>query len=73
MNIRGFPGVLQGRGAIVTSGTVNGWSKRECPLWVTSGHVQRTSSCPLYPRKRHQKREDHMMEFSHSLLRLPRD
>ena len=24
----------------------------ECPLWVNSGHVQRKTSCPLYPRKR---------------------
>ena len=23
----------------------------ECPLWVKSRHVQRTSRCPLYPRK----------------------
>src|SRR5262245_40434097 len=23
-----------------------------CLLWVKSGHVQRTSSCPLYPQKR---------------------
>src|SRR5207342_2131980 len=22
-----------------------------CPLWVKSGHVQRTSRCPLHPRK----------------------
>src|SRR5262249_50410007 len=29
----------------------------QCPLWVKSGHVQRTSSCLLYPRKRHQMRQ----------------
>ena len=23
----------------------------ECPLWVKSRHAQRTSPCPLYPRK----------------------
>jgi hypothetical protein len=23
-----------------------------CPLWVKSGHMQRTTACPLYPRKR---------------------
>ena len=24
----------------------------ECPLWVKSRHVQRKTSCPLYPQKR---------------------
>jgi hypothetical protein len=28
-------------------------SANQCPLLVTSGHVQRTSRCPVYPRKRH--------------------
>src|SRR5262245_41908198 len=28
----------------------------QCPLWVKSGHLQCTSACPLYPRKRHQMR-----------------
>jgi hypothetical protein len=23
-----------------------------CPLWVISGHLQRKTECPLYPRKR---------------------
>src|SRR6516164_9318109 len=27
-----------------------------CPLWVKDRHTQRTSSCPLYPRKRPRKR-----------------
>src|SRR5262249_806327 len=31
-----------------------------CPLWVKSGHVQRKTSCPLYPRNRHQKRTSGM-------------
>src|SRR5262245_4929649 len=30
--------------------------KGECPLWVKSRHVQCTTACPLYPRKRHQTR-----------------
>ena len=24
-----------------------GWPDLECPLWVISGHLQRTSRCPL--------------------------
>ena len=24
--------------------------KRECPLWVKSGHVQCSDPCPLYPQ-----------------------
>src|SRR5262249_1338676 len=31
-----------------------------CPRWVISGHVQRKTSCPLYPRKRHQMRHNRM-------------
>src|SRR6476469_491623 len=23
---------------------------RKCPLWVTSGHMQRKTACPLYPQ-----------------------
>jgi len=26
--------------------------RRECPLWVISGHWRTSSECPLYPRKR---------------------
>ena len=29
-----------------------------CPLWVKSRHVQRTSRCPLYPRKRTFRQSD---------------
>src|SRR6516162_9158317 len=25
--------------------------KQECPLWVISGHTDKSASCPLYPRK----------------------
>src|SRR5262249_8963092 len=32
-------------------------SEVQCPLWVKSRHVQCTSPCPLYPRKRHQMRQ----------------
>ena len=28
---------------------LNGSSDIECPLWVRSGHMQRTNPCPLYP------------------------
>ena len=28
------------------------FTRRQCPLWVKSRHVQRTRSCLLYPRKR---------------------
>jgi len=27
-----------------------GRERGRCPLWVKSRHVQRTSSCPLYPQ-----------------------
>src|SRR5262249_14380859 len=27
-----------------------GYEHGRCPLWVRSRHVQRTSSCPLYPQ-----------------------
>ena len=26
----------------------------ECPLWVSSGHVQRKKRCPLYPHSDHE-------------------
>src|SRR5215471_19716143 len=40
----------------------------QCPLWVISGHLQRTSSCPLYPRKRHQTRHMGMSARAKSRL-----
>src|SRR5215813_3271707 len=35
-------------------------NERRCPLWVISRHMQCTTSCPLYPRKRHQIRHNGM-------------
>src|SRR5215510_11226230 len=32
----------------------------QCPLWVKSGHLQCKKACPLYPRKRHQMRQNGM-------------
>jgi len=34
--------------------------RAQCPLWVKSRHVQCTTSCLLYPRKRHQLRHNGM-------------
>src|SRR5262249_12127495 len=51
------------------SGSKLHWeSPCRCPLWVKSGHLQRTSSCPLYPRKRHQTRHMGMSARAKSRL-----
>ena len=34
---------------------------RSCPLWVKSGHVQRTGRCPLSAKSGHQLRNDHRL------------
>src|SRR5262249_53366890 len=38
--------------ALLRLGNNSDASASTCPLWVKSRHMQRTSSCPLYPRKR---------------------
>ena len=46
------PGQSPLPGAFILCVKISGatWAQRSCPLWVISGHLQRTSRCPLCAR-----------------------